>query len=109
MAFKWWDPAGILTKSWDISTTLYHKATGIPTEKEKRRERHQINDQIRAYKEQSNLAREQLNEVRAQKEAEKRRVNEKQIRALRGTYRSRGLLGGQVTPTEEGMSTKLGG
>lgn len=105
----WYDPWGIASKTADVATDIYHRVTGVPTAKERRTERHAINDQIKAYKEQTNLAREELNAKRAAEVTEKRRVNEKQIRALRNTYRSRGLLGGQVTPTEEGMTSKLGG
>lgn len=71
-----------------------------------------INDQIKAYQEQTALTRQQLDATRAQQDIEKRRVEQKQIRALRSNYRSAGLgaglLGGSTTATPD-MDSKLGG
>ena len=75
-----------------------------------RQQRQMINDQISAYKEQTELSRQALDETRAATEAEKRRVQEKQIRALRRSNRAQfpGMLGmGQ--PAQQDTSTKLGG
>ena len=70
----------------------------------------QINDQIQAYKDQTALTKQALDQTRASQEVEKRRVEQKQIRALRGTYRSAGLganmMGAPGTPD---MNNKLGG
>lgn len=75
-----------------------------------RQQRYMINDQISAYKEQTNLAREQLNETRNQTDVERRRVQEKQIRSLRRSYRATGLgLLGTGEPASPDMNTKLGG
>lgn len=103
------DPWGIASKTYDVVTDAYHRLSGVPTSKERRNQARDINDQIKAYKEQTNLAREELNQKRAAEVTEKRRINEKQIRSLRNTYRSRGLLGGEASADEAGMTSKLGG
>ena len=60
------------------------------------------------YKDQTELAAKQLEETRAQKDVEKRRINEKQIRSLRNNYRpSGGLLNSQSAQTELGTSSNL--
>jgi hypothetical protein len=67
-----------------------------------------INDQIKAYKDQTELSRAELNKTRNEQAIEKRRIQEKQIRSLRRNYRSTGILGTvQTTPPD--MSDKLGG
>lgn len=71
-----------------------------------------INEQIRSYREQTELTKKQLEESRSANEAEKRRVQEKQIRSLRNNYRAQGLGGnmlGNGQPASEDMSPKLGG
>ena len=72
--------------------------------------RYAVNAQIKAYNDQTALAKQQLDETRAQTLAEKRRVNEKQIRTLRRNNRAQsvGLLG-VGTPATEDMNGKLGG
>ena len=72
---------------------------------------HQINQQMKAYKDQTELTRQQIDAVRNEKDAQKRRINEKQIRALRRNYSgasTAGFLGSQSTD-QPGMSSKLGG
>ena len=96
---RWYDP-------WGIASTTYHTVTGAPTAKEKRAQARQVNDQIKAYSEQTRIAKEELDQKRASAAAEKRRINEKQIRALRGSYRSKSILNAEVS--EPGMNTKLG-
>ena len=100
------------TKLWggkqDIFNSIFHKITGTPTSKEKRAAQQLMTDQVGAYKEQSNLAREQLDKVRGEEQVQKRRIEEKQIRALRRNYSTRGILGGGG-PTEPDMTQKLGG
>ena len=69
-----------------------------------------VNEQIKQYQDQTALAKQQLDEARASTEANKRRVEEKQIRALRRNYRagSAGLLG-VGSPGSQDMDQKLGG
>jgi hypothetical protein len=75
-------------------------------------ERNMINDQIKAYRDQTELTRQQLATTQAAQDVERRRIEQKQIRALRGTYRSAGLgagLLGSAGGTGSDMNTKLGG
>jgi len=70
----------------------------------------QISDQIGAYKEQTELTRNQLNEARASQETEQRRIQEKQIRALRRSSRAAGAgMLGVGQPATQDIGTKLGG
>lgn len=75
-----------------------------------RAQRELVNSQIKAYQDQTNLAKQQLDETRAQTEAEQRRVNEKQIRSLRRSYRAQGAsLLGVGSPASQDTESKLGG
>lgn len=92
----------------DVATDLYHKFTGIPTEDEKRNQMKLMNEQMKAYKDQTELTRQAINEKRNAEQIEKRRIEEKQIRSLRRNYSSQGFLGGN-TPTQPDMTSDLGG
>jgi len=75
-----------------------------------RDQRNMVNAQIKAYQDQTALARQQLDEARAATDAEKRRVNEKQIRTLRRNYRAQGAgLLGVGQPANQDMNSQLGG
>ncbi len=102
------DPFGTLSKANDIGTNNFHAATGIPTAESKRAAASQIENQVKAYKEQSELARQEIDTKRGEIAAEKRRVNEKQIRSLRRSHSVNGFLGSAQTE-QPGMSDKLGG
>lgn len=103
--------------SWwtDVRDTVEYVGTaGLYDPKKSRQndrdQRDMVNSQIKAYQDQTAMARQQLDEARDATNAENRRVNEKQIRALRRNYRaqSAGLLGvGQ--PANPDMDAKLGG
>lgn len=94
---------------WNYLTDKAHDLTGIPTEDEKRHQKKAMREQMEAYKSQTELNRQMINEKRNAEAAEKRRIEEKQIRSLRRNYRPPGaMLGGGAT-TGEGMSNKLGG
>lgn len=95
---------------------LFNTITGRPSAEQKRAMSNQINDQIRAYKEQTELSRQQLSKTRAEEAAQKRIIQEKQIRSIRRNYRSPGLigavqgnLGDSASGSQSGMSSKLGG
>jgi len=95
-------------------SNVWHAATGLPTASEKRDQAKLVKDQIEAYKQQTSMAEEQLNEARASREVEKRKVNEKQIRNLRHNYRpaggflnNRGLTAAGGSETGD-ISNKLG-
>ena len=74
----------------ELASDVYHKATGAPTAAEKRDQANMMNEQIRAYREQTELAKKQMDDARAAKDVEKRRINEKQIRSLRNNFRPAG-------------------
>jgi hypothetical protein len=77
---------------------------------QERDQRNAVNAQIKAYQDQTALAKQQLDEARAQTAAEKRRVEEKQIRALRRNYRAQGAgMLGVGSPANQDMNSKLGG
>lgn len=70
--------------------------------------RYMMNDQMKQYKEQTELTKQELNRAREEKDAEKRRIEEKQIRTLRRNYRTSGILGGAAN-SQPDMNDKLGG
>lgn len=79
-------------------------------------QRYQVNDQIKAYKDLTNLSREELSRKRDELVAEKRKISEKQIRRLRSNYRPAGLLnsvssgiGSGPENVEGGLVRNLGG
>lgn len=67
----------------------------------------QMNDQVKAYKEQTELTRQELARKKDEEAVEKRRVDEKQIRALRRNYRPGSMLGSQAS-SQPDMNAKLG-
>lgn len=98
-------------------STLYHAVTHTPTSSEKRAldsDRNStmgaLNAQIKSYKDQTELARNELSTKKDEVLAERRRVDEKQIRSLRRVYQGAraGFLGSQQS-VEPGMTSKLGG
>lgn len=68
--------------------------------------RYQVNDQMKAYKDAAEITRQEIERKRGEEKAEKRRIEEKQIRALRGRFRSQGIMGGQ--PVGAGASAAPG-
>ncbi len=96
---------------------LINKITGRPSSEEKRNQLNAVNDQIKAYKDQTDLARKQTEDIQAQQKIERSKINEKQIRALRNTYRpSAGFLNNQAAGSpapnnlgaSPGVTNKLG-
>jgi len=64
---------------------------------------------VKAQKDASDLAKAETDRVRGEKEVEKRRINEKQIRQLRGKFRPSGFLNNQATAGVSGdLPNKLG-
>lgn len=78
------------------------------TEEDRARQRRMVNDQIKAYREQTEITKKELAAKKDEQAAEKRRIEEKQIRALRRNYRAQGFLGTQPSGQPD-MSSKLGG
>lgn len=70
----------------------FNRITGHLSAAERREQANQVNEQVKAYKEQSNLAKSELDRVRGEQATEKRRINEKQIKQLRRHFRPAGLL-----------------
>lgn len=94
------DPGG-------ISSDVYHAVTGAPTASEKRGQARLMNEQIQAYKDQTALQTKAFNEAKQQREIEKRRVEEKQIRGMRNRSRAAGFLGVGAAATPLGNATEL--
>lgn len=91
----------------------FNKVTGRSSEDDKRNQQYMLNDQIKAYKDQTDLAEKELASKQAEKAVVKRQVNEKQIRALRNSYRPAGgfLASTTQAPTlgnQGDQQTKLG-
>jgi hypothetical protein len=82
----------IFRKLWDTVTDIGHGLTGLPTAKEKRSQQQIMTDQIKAYREQTAIAKAELERKRGEEAIEKRRINEKQIRSLRRNFRPSGFL-----------------
>jgi hypothetical protein len=72
-------------------------------------QRRMINDQINAYKQQTALVKQQLDDTRNQEAAEKRRIEEKQIRSLRSSYRNSGIGVGMGQAGSQDTDSQLGG
>lgn len=71
-----------------------------------------MQDQIDAFNKQTALEKEELDKVRNEQAVEKKRINDKQIRALRSRYRTAGGGSGALgsgEPATSDMSSQLGG
>jgi len=84
------------------------KLTGGATAHEKTQQKREMNAQIRSYNQQTEITKQELAAVKNQADVEKRRVQEKQIRALRRSNRAQGFLG-TTQEQQPGISEKLGG
>lgn len=103
---SWWTD---VRDTWEKVSTLgmYDPAKSRQNDRD---QRDMVNAQIKAYQDQTAMARQQLDEARNATDAEKRRVNEKQIRTLRRNYRAQGAgLLGVGQPASQDMDAKLGG
>jgi hypothetical protein len=102
-----WDTIKNVYKSpFDVSKGIINTVTGKPDKNQQKL----INEQIKSYQEQSKLAKDELAKAKDQQIAEKRRIQEKQIRSLRGRGSSRGFLGSSnPEPGNAGLSNQLGG
>jgi len=98
------DPWGIISKGKEI---IQH-AVGYQNASDRRLASSLINDQIKAYRNQTEITRAETAAKKNEQVAEKRRVEEKQIRSLRRSYRPQGFLGGATTDQAD-MNPKLGG
>ena len=95
---------------WDKATDFLHHITGIPTAADRRNSARLLNEQIRAYKQQTDLSRKMLNDKRNEEQVQKRRIEEKQIRSLRRNYGAgQGGMLGQGNTNLTDITNKLGG
>ena len=83
---RWWD------RTVDAVEGGINAITGRSSAAEKRAQAQQIQDQIDAYKNQTEITQKEIADKQQQEAVEKRRINEKQIRSLRGNYRAAGFL-----------------
>lgn len=92
---------------------LYNRITHNPSAAERRAQASQIAEQVDAYKQQTELSKQELNATRDQQVAEKRKINEKQIRSLRNKFRPAGFLNNAASKLGQeaiaGVQTNLGG
>lgn len=100
---------------WDAIGGFINRITGRQSADEKRNQAKLVRDQMDAYKKQTAIAEEEIRRKQSEQEAEKRKIDEKQIRGLRNRYRPAGGIlnqrrGGESgLATESGQPTKLGG
>lgn len=92
---------------WNKVVDTLEGALGIPTTHEKNLMNEQAFHQMEAYKEQTRLTQGEIDRAREEKSAEKRRIEEKQIRALRRNFRPAGFLNNAQGPAT-GVGNKLG-
>lgn len=99
-----WDGIkNIVMSPYNVGKGIYNSITGHEQQK-------LMNQQMKDYKEQSEITKKELNAAKDSQIAEKRRIQEKQIRSLRGRGSSRGFLGSSdPSAGNEGMSSQLGG
>lgn len=84
---------GIFDKVWDITTDVLHSVTGLPTADQKRNAARMVTDQMNAYKKQTELAQSVTEQARQERLMNKRRLDEKQVAAIRGRFAPSGFLG----------------
>ena len=105
--WDWVGPKGIGKIAKQPFDVARHLITG-QSDSDRRKQQEMMNQQIKDYQEQSKLAKDELSRAKDQQVAEKRRIQEKQIRSLRGRSSSRGFLGSS-SGMESGLTSKLGG
>lgn len=67
-----------------------------------------LNDQIKSYQEQTELSKQEMNRAKDSQDAEKRRIQEKQIKAVRRQSSMRGFLGTSGDEMDTGVNSTLG-
>lgn len=101
---------GFLNKVREGEQDLFNKATGRISASDRRATNQMLTDQVNAYKEMTEISKKQIAEKKDEQSAEKRKINEKQIRSLRRNYRPQGIMNAGSNPnTIGGESDKLGG
>lgn len=108
---RYLNPLGLFDSE-GIQNKAFHKITGTPTSKEKREQSRLVNEQIKAYQDQTEISKAALAQAKDAEQVEKRRIQEKQIRSLRRTSSARGFLGSSSDNSfsnDSGLNSTLGG
>jgi hypothetical protein len=101
---------GFLNNVREGEQDLFNKATGRISASDRRATNQMLTDQVNSYKEMTEISKKQIAEKKDEQSAEKRKINEKQIRSLRRNYRPQGIMNAGSNPnTIGGESDKLGG
>lgn len=107
---SWWNPIDVgkkvLTAPIDVlkkEADIGSSAFGLPTADDRRKQMAGINEQVKFYRNQTNIANSEVSRAREQQLVEKRRIEEKQIRSLRRNFRPASFAGG-----DDDTNNKLG-
>jgi hypothetical protein len=95
--------------SWEGFWSSLDESLGFRGPRGKKKDQELMNQQIKDYQEQSKLAKEEMTRAKDAQVAEKRRIQEKQIRSLRRHSSSRGFLGTSNDMAAMNQSSSLGG
>jgi hypothetical protein len=96
---------GDINKGYSALGGAFDRATGRESAADKRLQMQSIAQQTDAYKAQTALDQQQINDARASQDVQKRKIEEKQIRALRNNYRSPGGYLGTPAGGQQGGSS----
>lgn len=81
---------GALNRAYSGIGGAFNKVIGRESSADKRTQMQAIYAQTQAYKDQTAITQKQIDDTRAQEDVQKRKIEEKQIRALRGGFRPAG-------------------
>lgn len=99
---------GILQKWWDINTDILHAVTGVPTASQKRDQASMVSNQVKAYKQQTELSNQVVMQAKQQQNTDRRRMSEKIVASMR-RMRSSPSTFGQEQQQSGDLATTLGG
>jgi len=88
---------GFFDKVWDKATDFLHGVTGMPTADDKRNASRMVSDQMNAYKKQTEVAEQVVAQKRQEGLANRRRMDEKQVNAVRSRLGGGGSFMGSGT------------
>lgn len=74
---------GILQKWWDINTDILHAISGVPTAAQKREQSALVSNQMKAYKQQTEISNQAVMQAKEQQNADRRRMSEKVVASMR--------------------------
>lgn len=99
---------GIFDSLGDALGSVWHAVSGTMNEDDKRNARYAMQDQINLYRKQTELSESEIARKRSEEIVEKRRIEEKQIRALRRNFSPGGFLDSGSVGSGAPISDKLG-